>query len=122
MLTGEALIRVLSSDIRRLRLSAGMTVKQAAARGGLHPRLWQKFEAGSSMNVQTLAKVCVGLGVSVTELLEEAPTESAGREQRARKSSASGSRRTSNGSGARAISRSSKPRTPRRSTADTGTS
>jgi transcriptional regulator with XRE-family HTH domain len=62
----------LSREVRRLRNESGLSVKEAATRVGMHPRLWQKVE-GSETNatLETLAKLGEALKVDPVVLLGE---------------------------------------------------
>jgi transcriptional regulator with XRE-family HTH domain len=62
MQTGEELILMVSSNVRRLRHSAGMSVSETAKRSGLPVQMWWRIEGGkSNAALKTLTKVCVGL-------------------------------------------------------------
>jgi transcriptional regulator with XRE-family HTH domain len=63
--------RHVAANVRRLRMTAGLTLAVASERAGLDLRHWQKIEA-AEMNITlgTLAKLANGLGVDVTILLE----------------------------------------------------
>jgi transcriptional regulator with XRE-family HTH domain len=76
-LTGEGLIMLVSSNIKRLRFEAGLTATEAAKRGGMLLRTWQKIEAGdSNTTMRSLSKVCVALDVDAQELLRKPPKKS----------------------------------------------
>ena len=69
ILTAEGLVRVVSRNIRRLRYAAGLTLQQAARRGGMGLRRWQKAEAGeTNLTLKTISKLCARLGVDPVEL------------------------------------------------------
>ena len=62
----------LATNARRLRTAAGLTIKQAAARGELHWRHWQKVEAGkNNTTLATLIRLAAALKVTPAELLAE---------------------------------------------------
>lgn len=62
----------LRTNVRVLRNAASLTLKQAAARVKMHPRHWQKVEAGTvNITLLTLARLGVALGVDPSELLDE---------------------------------------------------
>src|SRR5262245_55853121 len=70
----EGFVMLVSRNVKRLRCMAGLTATEAAKRGGLALRTWQKIEAGDgNTTMLSLAKVCVGLGVEVEELFAEPP-------------------------------------------------
>ena len=70
--TPAELRRRLAANVRRLRLAASLTVKQAAARVGMHWRQWQKVEAGNSnVTLATIVRTAGALNVTPAELLAE---------------------------------------------------
>jgi len=63
--------RRLAKNVRAIRAAASLTLEEAAHRGDLHWRHWQKVEAGDvGITLRTLAKLSVGLGVEPSALLE----------------------------------------------------
>jgi transcriptional regulator with XRE-family HTH domain len=73
-ITEEDVSRRLRINVRALREAASLTVKQVAARVKMHPRHWQKVEAGTvNITVLTLARLGVALGVKPETLLHEPP-------------------------------------------------
>ena len=62
------LLQAVSQNVRRLRQSAGLTVDQASARSGVHPRTLQRIEAGMNADMKSLAGISVALEVDVAEL------------------------------------------------------
>jgi transcriptional regulator with XRE-family HTH domain len=66
------LSRRLAANVRNLRTKASLTVKQAAERAGIHPRLWQKVEAGhTNATMATVVKIAAALYVDPGELFKE---------------------------------------------------
>ena len=64
----------LSREVRRLRNKAGLSVKKAAAKARMHPRHWQKIEAGqTNATLATLVKIGAALEVDPAVLLGEPP-------------------------------------------------
>ena len=60
----------LAVNVRRLREERGLSVEEVAHRSKLHPRHWQKIEAGEvNVTIGTLAKLQDVLGTSVVDLL-----------------------------------------------------
>jgi len=53
----------------------GITVEEAAHRGGLHWRHWQKVEAGEvNVTLETLALLADALQASISDLVRRAPS------------------------------------------------
>ena len=70
MQTREGVIRLVASNIRRLRQKAGLTVEEAAARAGMPASYWLTIEAGEhDLDTEALANVSIGLGVEAALLL-----------------------------------------------------
>jgi transcriptional regulator with XRE-family HTH domain len=64
----------LSREVRRLRNEAGLTVKKAAAKVRMHPRVWQKIEGGeTNATLATLVRIGAALEVDPAVLLGEPP-------------------------------------------------
>lgn len=60
----------LKRNVRALRAELGLTAKEAAARGGLSQRHWQKIEAGeANVTLGVQARLCNALGVETADLL-----------------------------------------------------
>jgi transcriptional regulator with XRE-family HTH domain len=58
------------TNIRTLRLAAGLTLKKAAEHAGMHQRQWQKIEAGQiNVTLLTLVRVAQVLGVDAAALI-----------------------------------------------------
>jgi len=73
-LIAAELRRRLAANVRRLRLAASLTVKQAAGRVELHWRHWQKVEAEqSNATLATIIRMASALDVTPAELLAEPP-------------------------------------------------
>jgi transcriptional regulator with XRE-family HTH domain len=62
----------LRRNVRARREGASLTLKQVTARVKMHPRHWQKVEAGTvNITLLTLARLGVALGVDPVALLRE---------------------------------------------------
>jgi transcriptional regulator with XRE-family HTH domain len=71
-LTGEGLIMLVSRNVKRLRYEAGLTATDAAKRGGMPLRTWQKIEKGdSNATLQSISKLSVALDVDAKELFRD---------------------------------------------------
>jgi transcriptional regulator with XRE-family HTH domain len=76
-LLAAELRRRLAANVRRLRLAASLTVKQAAWSVELHWRHWQKVEAGkNNATLATIIRIASALDVTPAELLAEPPPSS----------------------------------------------
>jgi len=65
----KGLIARVASNVRRLRLSQGLSAMELAKRSEMHLRLLQKLESGEgNLTIRALARVSMGLGVDVMEL------------------------------------------------------
>ena len=63
---------LVSRNAKRLRFEAGLTLREVAARGGMGLRQLQKIEAGeANIQLTTVAKLAVGLGVDAKELFRQ---------------------------------------------------
>jgi transcriptional regulator with XRE-family HTH domain len=61
-------------NVRTLREGQSLTQEQAAARGKVNRRHWQKVEEGTvNLTLRTLARLGVALGVDPVGLLKEPP-------------------------------------------------
>jgi transcriptional regulator with XRE-family HTH domain len=66
----EDVFQQLRTNVRTLRLAAGLTLKKAAERAEMHWRHWQKIEAGEiNITLHTLIRLAKVLGVDVAALL-----------------------------------------------------
>jgi transcriptional regulator with XRE-family HTH domain len=73
-ITETVLRRRLGANVRSKRTSSSLTVKKAAERAEMNPRLWQKIEAGhSNTTLFTLARIGEALDVEPGHLLLEPP-------------------------------------------------
>jgi hypothetical protein len=64
-----ALYRRVALNVRRLRNTAGLTVKVAASRGDMHWRHWQKIETGEmNVTIQTMSRLAMALKVDIEVL------------------------------------------------------
>ena len=73
-ITETILRRRLGANVRSKRTSSSLTVKKAAARAEMNPRLWQKIEAGqSNATLFTLVRIGEALDVEPGHLLLEPP-------------------------------------------------
>ena len=62
----------LAASLRKARANAGLTQATVAERAGMHPRSYQKIEAGSvSTTIDRIAKLSSALGIDPVELFEE---------------------------------------------------
>jgi len=66
----EAWERRLGRTIRRYRMKKGMTLQKAADAYGRSLRHWQFLEHGMAINVKTLRRIAVVLGVKPSKLLD----------------------------------------------------
>jgi transcriptional regulator with XRE-family HTH domain len=65
-----AVFERLRTNVRSLRLAAGLTVKKAAERAQMHWRHWQKIEAGQiNITMLTLSRLAQVLKVDASALL-----------------------------------------------------
>lgn len=72
-LTGSDLERVIATQVRRLRTSAGLSVGDMAAKVGISKAMLSKIEnAQTSCSLSTLARLAAGLDVPVTSLFRGA--------------------------------------------------
>ena len=69
-------VRLLASNVRRLRTERGLTQEQAAAAAdGMHPTYWSEVETGKrNPSVTVVARMAKGLGVTLAQLFEEGAT------------------------------------------------
>jgi transcriptional regulator with XRE-family HTH domain len=68
----EALRRHISINVRTFRHVAGLTLKAASERAGIHWHQWQQIEAGTvGITIDTLARLAMALGVDASELVRE---------------------------------------------------
>ncbi|EOM75252.1 transcriptional regulator [Rhodococcus rhodnii] len=76
---GPALERVIAGEVRRLRISAGLSVGELAGRIGISKAMLSKIEnAQTSASLSTLGRLAAGLDVPVTSLFRGAdPTREA---------------------------------------------
>jgi transcriptional regulator with XRE-family HTH domain len=66
-------------NVRMLREGQSLTQKEAAARGQLDRRHWQKVEEGTvNLTLATLARLGIALGVDPARLLREPPRRGPG--------------------------------------------
>ena len=73
-ITETILRRRLGANVRAKRTASSLTIKKAAARAEMNPRLWQKIEAGhSNTTLFTLARIGEALNVEPGHLLLEPP-------------------------------------------------
>jgi transcriptional regulator with XRE-family HTH domain len=65
-----ALVQRFRTNVRALRLAAGLTLKKAAERAQMHWRHWQKIETGEiHVTLRTLVRLAQVLRVDVASLL-----------------------------------------------------
>jgi transcriptional regulator with XRE-family HTH domain len=68
----EAVFQRLRTNLRTLRLAAGLTLKTAAERAEMHWRHWQKIEAGEmNVTLRTMVQLAEVLRVDVAVLLHD---------------------------------------------------
>jgi transcriptional regulator with XRE-family HTH domain len=61
--------RRFAANVRRLREEGHLSLEEAAHRGEMHWRHWQKIEAGEvSATLRTITKVGIALGVEPSSL------------------------------------------------------
>jgi transcriptional regulator with XRE-family HTH domain len=66
----EAALHCFRTNVRTLRLAAGLSQKKASERAHMHPRHWQKIEAGQIKGtLLTLARLARVLKVDAAVLL-----------------------------------------------------
>jgi transcriptional regulator with XRE-family HTH domain len=71
-ITEEDMRRRVRINVRARREAESLTLKQVAVRVKMHPRHWQKVEAGTvNITLLTLVRLGVALGVDPVRLLEE---------------------------------------------------
>jgi len=68
----QAVLHHFRTNVRALRLAAGLTLKKAAWLGQMHWRYWRKLEEGSpTVTLETLIRVATVLKVDAATLLAE---------------------------------------------------
>jgi DNA-binding Xre family transcriptional regulator len=78
MITDKDLRQRLRANLRVHRLAASLSVREASALAQMHVRHWQKIEAGKvNVSLQTLAKLCLVLKITPSDLLGEPPPQAA---------------------------------------------
>lgn len=64
------MLQCLAARVRAAREEQGLSLEEAADRGSLHARHWQKIEAGEvRVTLRTVAKLAVALDVPASDLL-----------------------------------------------------
>jgi hypothetical protein len=67
-----AVCQRLRTNVRVLRIAAGLTLKMAAERAKMHWRHWQRIEAGRiDLTLMTLGRLAEALHVDVAVLLRD---------------------------------------------------
>jgi transcriptional regulator with XRE-family HTH domain len=79
-ITENVLRERLAANVRARREAAGLTLQQAADRGEMHIRHWQRVEAGSlNATIYTLTRLGDALDVDPAELLADPGKRAGGR-------------------------------------------
>lgn len=58
-------IKILSAQVKSLRLASNLTQKELIQRSGVAKRTLQRFENGESMSVETLLKILSVFGKTI---------------------------------------------------------
>lgn len=67
-ITYEQLLQVVARNVRAARLALDISQEEAAHRGGIAARQWQRVESGDPITLRTLLIVATALDVEVSEL------------------------------------------------------
>jgi transcriptional regulator with XRE-family HTH domain len=74
MITEEDVRQRLRTNLRALRMTRSLAVKEAAARAKMNVRHWQKIESGEvNVTLQTLARLGAALEIDPADLIADPP-------------------------------------------------
>ena len=68
--TVQQVLKAIAKNVRAARTHLGISQEEAAHRGAMVPRLWQRVENADAITITTLVKVAGVLGVEPADLLK----------------------------------------------------
>lgn len=73
MKTYENIIKLIAQNIKKIRISKGLSVQEVAYRCDIERSNLSRLEAGkTNMTIKTICLICNALNVEIVDLLKEA--------------------------------------------------